>query len=227
MTTLFITGIDTDIGKSVACGALANTLLNLGVDVCTQKWVETGCEQVSQDLITHQAPIQRNLNPHDESLHSPYRFKFAASPHLAAKLENREIDTNYLQEQTQKLRAKSDHLLIEGAGGLCVPFNSNELLVDLVQSMNLPIVLVTSGRLGSINHTLLSLELCSHRNIEIRAIIYNQYPLQDETITNDTRNYLQNYLEDKNINTLWLELTENAQSMDLDRNQLEQLLSAS
>jgi len=224
MTILFISGIDTEIGKTVACGALANTLVNKGINVCTQKWVETGCNKESQDLLAHQAMVSSELNQHDVSLHSPYRFKFPASPHLAADLEKQTIDTEYLIKQTQRLSEKCDHLIIEGAGGLCVPLNANELMIDLVEAMNLPMVLVTSGRLGSINHTVLSLELCRQRDIEIRAVVYNQHREKNEIIANDTRDWLKNYLAESKTDALWLELENNAHSIKLTAEDLQQLV---
>ena len=224
MTTLFISGIDTDIGKTVACGALAKTILDQGYKLFTQKWVETGAKDVSLDLLTHESIVSRRFNTHDLNHHSPYRFTFPASPHLSAKLENKEIDIDYIFEQTKRLSKNCEHLLIEGAGGLCVPLNAENVIIDLVAQLELPLLLVTSGRLGSINHTILSLELCWQRNINVRAIIYNQYPMQDEIITNNTRQYLQNYLRKQNKDTLWLELLNDSPSISLDSTQLQKLL---
>jgi len=165
MTTLFITGIDTNIGKSIACGALAKCLLEQNYNVFTQKWIETGCDTISEDLQVHQAVAKKKFNNSNIEKHSPYRFSFPASPHLSAQLEGKKIDDRYLISQTKKLSNECDHLLIEGAGGLCVPISNEVLLIDLIEELKTPIVLVTSGRLGSINHTILSLELCWQRNI--------------------------------------------------------------
>ena len=225
MTILFISGIDTNIGKSVACGALANSLIQQGLTTCTQKWIETGCENESQDLLTHQSMVESQINQHDISLHAPYCFKFPASPHLAASLEKQKIEASYLLQQTQQLSEKCDHLLIEGAGGLCVPIDANILLIDLLAQMQLPVLLVTSGRLGSINQTLLSLALCEQRKVEVRAIIYNQYPTEDATIVADTREWLQNYLRQKNLSILWLELEQQATSIAINQEQLQLLLA--
>lgn len=224
MTTLFVTGIDTDIGKSIACGALAKSLLHAGHNLFTQKWVETGTNTGSQDLITHQEIAQQQFNSCANELHSPYLFEYPASPHLSARLENREISCDYLIQQTQELEGQCEHLIIEGAGGLCVPLNSQTLLVDLIAELKLPILLVTSGKLGSINHTLLTLEMCQKKGIEVRAIIYNQFPKQDAIITSETRDYLRAYLDKNNEDTLWLELSANNHHIDFSESQITHLL---
>lgn len=224
MTTLFITGIDTDIGKSIACGALTSTLLTQGHHVFTQKWIETGCDNVSEDLLTHQKIAKKVFNTSQKDLHSPYRFSYPASPHLAAELEKISIDCDYLVKQTKQLEAECDHLIIEGAGGLCVPLNQSMLTVDLITQEKIPVVLVTSGRLGSINHTVLSLELCRQREIEVRALVYNHFPVQEDPIFSDTRKYLKNYLIMHNMEALWLEMPANAEHLDLSTEQINQLL---
>ncbi|MDB4512282.1 dethiobiotin synthase [Arenicella sp.] len=222
MTTLFLSGIDTDIGKSVACGALASSLLDSGFQLSTQKWVETGTLSGSQDLLTHQKIAKKKFNTSASELHLPYRFDYPASPHLSARLENHQINPDYLVEQTRQLEADSEHVIIEGSGGLCVPLNHTTMMIDLVAQLNLPILLVTSARLGSINHTILSLEACQQRDIEVRAVIYNHFPRQEEIIFCETRDYLKNYLDKKQ--TIWLELSTHADQIDLSDSQIKHLL---
>ncbi|MBX2849750.1 MAG: dethiobiotin synthase [Acidiferrobacterales bacterium] len=224
MTTLFITGIDTEIGKSVACGALANTLLQKGYNLFTQKWVETGCENESLDLKTHQDLANKNFNLGAKEAHAPYLFEYPASPHLSAELAGSKIEINYLIEQTRRLESGCDHLIIEGAGGLCVPLTNNTLTIDLIARLSIPVVLVTSARLGSINHTILSLKICQEKSIEIRALIYNHFPKQDQRIVANTRDTLQKYLFDNNCCDLWLELPENGKAISLSETQITQLL---
>jgi len=225
MTTLFISGIDTDIGKSIACGALANTLLSMGHKVFTQKWVETGVENdQSTDLATHRKLADKDFNTAPAEQHSPYLFKHPASPHLAAALQYHQIDCDYLIKQTQKLQAQCEHLLIEGAGGLCVPLTEDQLIADLLETMNLPVVLVTSGRLGSINHTLLSLAFCKQQNIEIRAVVFNQFGAGNNLINDDTQRFLKRQLAEKHPNALWLDLPLNANQIMLSSTQTSDLL---
>ena len=219
MTTLFISGIDTDVGKTVACGALANTLLGKGSKVFTQKWVETGVvesnKMVSADLSEHQRIANMQFNTADYSLHAPYLFKFPASPHLSASLESCEIDSDLLAKQTRKLESQCQHLLIEGAGGLCVPLNDKILIIDLVEQLKLPIVLVTSGKLGSINHTILSLDYCRQRDLDIRGIIYNHFPDNSKEISSDSRTVLQRRIKAKNPSVDWIEMEVDATKLVL------------
>ena len=228
MTTLFISGIDTEVGKSVACGALAKTLLAKKLRVFTQKWVETGImnsdAMVSADLAVHQDIAGVEFNTAEYAQHVPYLFRLPASPHLAAKIEKQKIDCAYLEAQTRKLESQCDHLLIEGAGGLCVPLNEQTLSIDLVAKLSLPIVLVTSGKLGSINHTILSLDYCRQRDLDIRAIIYNFFPGESTEICKDSRKLLQNLVKKMYPETLWLDMQVDATSLNLDDRMTSKLI---
>jgi len=93
------------------------------------------------------------------------------------------------------LAQKYDYVLLEGAGGLCVPYNQSETTLDYIQQQNYPLLLVTSGKLGSINHTLLNLMVCRQYHIQLQGLIYNRYPLGDEMINRETERYLQQYLQ--------------------------------
>ena len=228
MTTLFISGIDTDVGKTVACGALANTLLDKGLKVFTQKWVETGVvesnKMVSADLAEHQRIANMQFNTAEYSLHAPYLFKFPASPHLSASLENCEIDSRLLAKQTRKLELQCQHLLIEGAGGLCVPLNDKTLAIDLVEQLKLPIVLVTSSKLGSINHTILSLDYCRQRDLDIRGIIYNHFPNNSKEISRDSRTVLQRRIKAKDPGVDWIDMEVDATKLLLTDDVIAKLL---
>lgn len=225
MSTLFITGIDTDIGKTFACGVLAKTLLLKGFSLYSQKLVETGCEKgISNDLRQHEKIVGSSFNDQADELHCPYRFKTPASPHLAAELDGETIDQKYLAKQMNALAKKTDHLLIEGAGGLFVPLNAQYMLIDFIVEHQLPIVLVTSPRLGSINHTLLNLELCLQKGIDVRAIIYNHYPTVPDWMLKNTHQTLREYLNRNFSRTIWLNLVTSQDVFDLSNEEIELLL---
>lgn len=226
MTTLFITGIDTDIGKSIACGALAKKLIEAGHHLFTQKLVETGCINAqSADLATHKNIVGKTFNTGEFDQHCPYTFSFAASPHLAAEREGKTIDSSYLAKQIQALENQCDHLLVEGAGGLNVPLNRQSNIIDFIADNNLPIVLVTSAKLGSINHTLLSLQACLQRDIEVRAIIYNHHGQDEVAIVADTREVLQAYIKTLEVEPIWLELEKNNFDISITEDNTGALLS--
>ena len=190
-----ISGIDTNIGKTIATGLMARALLSEGYSVITQKIVQTGCGGIAEDILHHRKLMRVELFPEDKNgLTCPYVFRKPCSPHLAAGLEQAEIDTKKITMATQNLSASYDHVLLEGAGGLMVPLSSEITFLDYLQEKNYPVILVSGPRLGSINHTLSSLELLKHRGIDLRGIVYNNYDASDEKICNDTRKVFLNAL---------------------------------
>ena len=190
----FVTGIDTDAGKSIVTGVLARALSARGERVITQKFIQTGCDGLSEDIETHRRIMGIGLLPEDEDgTTCPIVFTYPASPHLAAAIDGRDIDLTLIGRSTEKLLQKYDTVLIEGAGGLYVPLSEAYQTIDYVAEHGLPVALVTSPRLGSINHTLLSLEAC---------------PPAPEPIVRDTRTYLKAYLADRFPAARWLEVND-------------------
>ena len=175
---LFISGIDTNVGKTVATGMIAKALAKAGKKVITQKMIQTGCEHVSEDIEATQG------------LTCPYIFTYPCSPHMAAAKDGRRIDLDTITQATRRLRETYEYVLLEGAGGLMVPNDMESLTIDYVKEQAYPLILVTSGKLGSINHTLLSLYACERYGIEVKAIVYNQYPSIDPLIEANTLEYL-------------------------------------
>jgi len=201
MTTFFVTGIDTDIGKTLATGLAARYLHRQGKKVITQKMVQTGYSGavcvIPEDILEHRrlmgvltevedSPSVSKDGQRGGSLTCPYFFSYPASPHLAASLENKIIEPEKITRYTAILQKHYDFVLVEGAGGFLVPLTPHLLIADYIEQMRYPIILVTSGRLGSINHTLLTIEAIRHRNLSLACMVFNQYPLQDETISNNS-----------------------------------------
>lgn len=193
---IFITGIDTDIGKTIATGWYANKLTTQGYSVITQKMVQTGCEGIATDIMTHRNIQGIELTDEDrQGVTCPYVFSYPCSPHLAARLEQKTIQSEIIEKSTALLCQKYDYVLLEGAGGLLVPYHDNKTTLDYIEQHSYPVILVTSGKLGSINHTLLSLEVCRYRQIQVLSLIYNQFPGKDRLIEQETQSYLQGYLQ--------------------------------
>lgn len=191
-----VTGIDTDIGKTVVTGLLAKSLIENGVDTVTQKFVQTGCAGTSEDILAHREIMGLELLDVDRTgITCPYVFRVPCSPHLAAKLENSVIDCEKIHHATEILMKKYSTVLLEGAGGLLVPITENFTFLDYLEQHKYPLILVTSPRLGSINHTLAALELAYHRGVEIAGIVYNHYGETDRRIVEDSRNIFQLYLQ--------------------------------
>ncbi|HWR00455.1 MAG TPA: dethiobiotin synthase [Chlorobaculum sp.] len=185
---LAVAGIDTGIGKTVATGLVARAMTAAGVQVITQKIAQTGCEGLSGDIAVHRELMGIGLQDVDlDGTTCPYVFRFPASPHLAGGMEGRAIDIMTIRRATFILQKRYELVLLEGVGGLLVPLNDQLLLADYIRDAGYGLLLVSSSRLGSINHTLLSLEACVSRGIEIRGVIFNRFGEEDATIGDDTR----------------------------------------
>ncbi|ADI92011.1 dethiobiotin synthase [Acinetobacter oleivorans] len=204
----FVSGIDTDIGKTYATGFLAKLWTEQGKKVITQKLIQTGNADISEDIEKHREIMGQGWFQEDhDKLTMPEIFSYPASPHLATRLDNREIDFQKIENATQTLAERFEIVLLEGAGGLMVPLTTSLLSIDYVAQHQFPVILVTSGRLGSINHTLLSLEALKSRGLKLKALVYN---LKDESkdplISQDTSNYLKDYLAVHFLEAEWIEL---------------------
>ncbi len=193
----FVSGMDTGIGKSYATGFLAREWNKQGIRTITQKFIQTGNTELSEDIELHRRIMGCGLLPEDqERLTMPEIFTYPCSPHLAAEIDKRAIDFQKIEKATQKLSDRYDAVLLEGAGGLMVPLTRNYLTIDYIAEHNLPLIFVASGRLGSINHILLSLEAIERRNITLHTFAYNLFEDRDgdDLIRQDTRNYIENYV---------------------------------
>lgn len=159
MKPLFITGIGTDVGKTIISAILVEKL-----QADYWKPVQSG------DLENSDTMKVRSMVANTRSVFHPeaYRLTQPFSPHKSADLDNLEINIANIIAPHSKNR-----LIIEGAGGLLVPLNKKDYVIDLIQLFNAEVLLVSRNYLGSINHTLLSIELLKHRNIPIKGIIFN------------------------------------------------------
>lgn len=196
MSVYFISGIDTDAGKSIATGIIARTLYRQGVKVITQKFIQTGCRGISEDILKHREIM--GITPQDvdrDGTTCPYVMTYPASPHLAAEIDRISIDTNKICRATEKLASLYDVVLLEGAGGLYVPVSRDYMTIDYIQEKGYPLILVTSSKLGSINHSLMSLELCRIRGIDLQYVVYNDFPNDSEWIKNDSITIIRQYLD--------------------------------
>lgn len=205
----FISGIDTNIGKTFATGIIAGMLAEGGKSVITQKMIQTGCVEISEDIEMHRRLQGIPFTKDDkDGTTCPYVFSYPCSPHMAAEIDGRTISLSVITEATDQLRAKYDLVLLEGAGGLMVPVDMHLTTMDYIQQCEYPLVLVTSGRLGSINHTLLALAACRQYGIHVKALVFNESPAEDALITANTINYLTHYLKAYHPETAWISLPE-------------------
>lgn len=183
----FVSGIDTDVGKTVVTGLMARWLLARGTDATTVKMVQTGCDGISEDIVVHRAMCGVGRLPEDdEGLAAPQIFRFPSSPSLAARLEGRRVDVERIAACVDECAHRREVVLAEGAGGLLVPLSDDVLAADFAAKRGWPLVLVTCGRLGSVNHTLLSLEAAKSRGMRLAGVVLNWHPAADPSIDADT-----------------------------------------
>lgn len=191
----FVSGIDTNIGKSIAVGMMARYLHRAGRRVITLKLVQTGNTGFSEDIARHREIMGCGNFPEDgEHLTAPEIYTFPASPHLAAAVDRRPVDLEKILRSVRILQERYEVVLIEGAGGLAVPLTEDLLTVDFATRQHWPLILVTSGRLGSLNHTLLSLEAAANRKMDVAGVVYNQSPPADPVIEADSKRMIRKYL---------------------------------
>lgn len=171
---LFITGTDTGVGKTVVTAALALCLRSLGKKVKVLKPIQTGTELPG---ITDLEFVYKVLGEDfDIESQSPIRLKKPLSPLTASEFESVNIDTDLLKSLIEIQSADSEVTLIEGAGGVLVPIKNRYFMSDLVKDLNLDLLIVLNPRLGTINHTLLTIEHVKSKGIKIFGLVFSNFP---------------------------------------------------
>lgn len=177
---IFISGTGTDVGKTFVTALILKKLRDKGINAGYYKAALSGAENRNGRLIAGDADYVCkvcNLNKEPNSLVS-YLYETAVSPHLAAKIEGPQIDSNIIREDFQKIQWGFDYITVEGSGGLVCPLNvEGELLMltDVIKKCNLDVILVALSGLGTINSTVLSAFYAKHNLINIKGIILNQF----------------------------------------------------
>lgn len=194
--TYLISGIDTGIGKTVATGLMARYLVMRGIDAITVKMVQTGNDGFSEDRDAHRALSGLPHFPEDDlGLTAPQIFKFPSSPLLAAELEGKTVDLKRIAEAVRTCSSKHAVTLVESAGGLDVPLTTDTLTSDFVAEQGWPVILVTCGRLGAINHALLSLDAAKMRGIKVVGVVHNTRFSADQRLDADAQNAILRHMK--------------------------------
>lgn len=190
---LFVTGTDTEVGKTYVCGRLLEYARAHNINAGYQKWVCSGSsEAIPADLEYCMQAADIPLDPEKVEDQVPYSFRFPASPHLAAAMENREIDPEVIVQKCKSMAKEFEWLIVEGVGGLMVPLRHDLLLADLLGRLQPWVLLVARSGLGTINHTLLSIEAMHSRRIPVLGVVFSDAQ-QDEnkTIVSDNMKTVQ------------------------------------
>ena len=176
MKPLFVTATDTDVGKTYVCAGLAYALKKSGIDVGIMKPFACGVKQKigfsSNDLtiLTNAAMVDDA-----EDIINPFFFPIPASPYTAAKNLGVKINVEHVMECFRKLDEIHDIMLVEGIGGIMTPILKDYAIIDLVKDLMANTIIVTSSKIGTVNHTVLTCNMCKNMNIPIKGLIINNF----------------------------------------------------
>jgi len=172
---VFVTGSNTGVGKTVIAGAIAAAIKAHGLDVGVMKPVASGAKEIDGSLVSEDVVFLKKIidSTDDDDLVSPIRLKPPIAPTIAAVKSGVPIDIDKVWKAYEVLSNRHDFVVVEGIGGLMVPVDDTLFVADLVRKMDLPLVIVGSDYLGTINHTLLTVEYAKSRKIRIKGIIIN------------------------------------------------------
>lgn len=172
---IFITGTDTGVGKSVFTSILALLLLHEGKKVCISKPLQTGSPKDTDFL--------SELTGNKISIFNTYSFSLPAAPLVSAEYEKKGIDINKIISDIKNLEKEFDCVIVEGIGGVAVPINDNYLVADLIKDLNYPVIIVARPSLGTINHSVLTIEFAKQKNLNLLGFVISGY---DEALNDPT-----------------------------------------
>lgn len=172
----FVTGTDTEIGKTLVSSAILHTLVQSGVRACGMKPVAAGAEK--RDGVWHNDDCDQLIAAGNvtlpQNITTPFLLREAAAPHIAAELEDQYISPVPILAAYLEVSAASDAVVVEGVGGFRVPLNESFDTADLAEQLDLPVVLVVGMRLGCISHALLTVEAIAQRNLVLAGWVANE-----------------------------------------------------
>ena len=164
---IFITGTSTEIGKTVIAGGLAAAIKQTGINVGVMKPISTG-DTADASFLKHAAQVDDPL-----PLINPIYLRQPLAPSVAARIEDREIDLSNVETAFAALQQKYDVVIVEGVGGIAVPIRDDFLVAHLISQLELPVLIVATAGLGTLNHTLLTVTFAQQFNIHIAGIVLN------------------------------------------------------
>ena len=176
MNSLFITGTDTDVGKTYVTAGLAVSFRRSGIDIGVMKPFaagavqKKGCKSQDAEIISNAAQVHDPRN-----LVNPQFFPIPASPYTAWKRLKTKPKISTVLSSFKKLSELHDAMLVEGMGGIMTPILKDYFIADLIKAMKIPAVVVTSTRVGTINHTVMTLKMCQKYKIPLKGMIINDF----------------------------------------------------
>jgi dethiobiotin synthetase len=191
LKSFFVTGTDTDVGKTYITAGLAVTFRKMGLDVGVMKPFAAGTAQKkgfkSEDIKILSKSAQVN-DP--ENLINPQFFKIPASPYTAWKKLKIKPKVSTILSSFKKLSKLHETILVEGMGGVMTPILKDYYITNLIKEMNIPALIVTRSKIGTVNHTIMTVKMCEKYKIPVKGIIINNfdagYPIKQ--LTSDLQN---------------------------------------
>lgn len=181
----FVTGTDTDVGKTLISCALLYAFAAQGMRVVGMKPIAAGCDEYGVNEDVRALCVASNVLAGRGQV-NPYCFDRAVAPHLAARFSGVRISLARIYESYRELAAQADVVIVEGAGGFCVPLNDEQDTADMTVKMDLPVILVVGMRLGCLNHALLTMQAIQARGLTLAGWVANcvdgKMAMQDENI---------------------------------------------
>ena len=195
---VFVTGTDTEIGKTVITTGLISALQDEGYDIGGMKPFQSGAYREEGELLAPDVEFMlqyTNLDD-DYNLLNPVRLEPALAPSLAAEVEEEEISVYEVESAYQELQQQYQGLVVEGAGGLMVPLAEDFLIPDLIKLLDLPVIIVARPNLGTINHSVLTVKTARNLGLDVLGVVINNYPQQEAGIVEESNPALISKLAD-------------------------------
>lgn len=174
---IFIIGIDTEIGKTTIAAGLSNLLFRKGIEIGVMKPFATGIKRYSKDFKSLDTKMLKDAsgNKDNDNIINPFFYSMPTAPYLAKKILklNENIDIEEILNKYKEIENRHDFTIVEGIGGLMVPLSKDFSVADLASIINIPIILITSNRIGSINHIIMTSRLAILYKLKIKGIIIN------------------------------------------------------
>ena len=185
---LFITGTDTDVGKTIIAGAIAQWFARRGAVVAVCKPIATGCVRRREGLVSEDAEFLASAaeSRHPLDLICPRRFAEPLAPAIAAERAREPIDWPAIDRSLQQMCVGSGVMIVEGIGGVAVPLDERATVLHLASWLRLPTIVVARPGLGTINHTLLTIAALRSAGVEVAGVVINRYPAESASIAEET-----------------------------------------
>jgi dethiobiotin synthetase len=185
---LFVTGTDTDVGKTVIAGAIAHWFYQRGKSVSVLKPAATGCVRRREGLVSEDAEFLAvcSQTRHPLDLICPQRYAEPLAPSVAARRAGQPLDWDAISRSIRLISPGSDVMIVEGAGGVMAPMDDKYLAMDVAKMLAIPTIVVARPALGTINHTLMSVRVLQQAGVRVAGVVINRYPAESPGVPDET-----------------------------------------